>query len=88
MAKEKRLIDASPVLRGIGNYVTSNAYLNDTALDAFGMVEKWLEEAPTVDAVEVVRCGKCKWYDQESECCEFWYSVRHPEHYCGEGARR
>ena len=67
MGTEKRLIDANPVINGIGDYVTSNAYLNDTALDAFGMVEKWLEEAPTVDAVEVVRCKDCK-YRKKQVC--------------------
>ena len=54
MANEKRLISADPVANGIALYVAENAYLNDTALDALKMVAKWIEEAPTVDAVEVV----------------------------------
>ena len=37
---------------------------------------------------EVVRCGKCKSYDLESDYCQFWHGVRHPGHYCGEGERR
>jgi len=60
MATEKRLIDANAIGNGIGVYVATNAYLNDTALDALGKVAKWLDEAPTVDAVEVVRCKNCK----------------------------
>lgn len=88
MARKKRMIDANPVINGIGDYVTTNAYLNDTALDALGMVEKWLEEAPTVDAVEVVRCGKCKRYDRELGVCEFWHGKRNPGHFCKEGEQR
>lgn len=66
-ATEKRLIDADAFGNGIGVYVATNAYLNDTALDALGKVAKWLDEAPTVDAVEVLHaawengfCTNCK----------------------------
>jgi hypothetical protein len=40
------------------------------------------------DVVRVVRCGKCKWYDPDSEYCQFWHGVRHPGHYCGEGEKK
>lgn len=39
------------------------------------------------DVVRVVRCVKCKWYDPDSEYCQFWHGVRHPGHYCGEGEK-
>lgn len=45
----------------------------------------FVEQCMAVDAVEVVRCGKCKWWDSDSEYCQFWHGVRHPGHYCGEG---
>lgn len=48
-----RLIDANALGNGIGVYVATNAYLNDTALDALGKVARWLDEATTVDAVLV-----------------------------------
>ena len=60
MANEKRLIDANKIMNGIALYAAENAYLNDTALDVLKMVAGWLNEAPTVDAVEVVRCKDCK----------------------------
>ena len=47
-----------------------------------------IKAAPTVDAVEVVLCKDCKWYNELSERCNFWHGVRHPEHYCGEGERK
>ena len=40
------------------------------------------------DVVRAVRCAKCKWYDLDSEYCQFWHGVRHPGHYCGEGERK
>ena len=40
------------------------------------------------DAVEVVRCKDCKWYNEPGEHCRFWHGIRHPEHYCGEGERK
>ena len=64
MANEKRLIkviDATAVYNGIALYMAENAYLNDTALDVLKMMAGWLNEAPTVDAVEVVHG---KWEDE------------------------
>ena len=40
------------------------------------------------DVVRAVRCIKCKWYDPDSEYCQFWHGVRHPGHYCGEGDKK
>ena len=62
MATEKRLINADAIANGIALYLAENAYLNDTAQGALEMVANWVNEAPTVDAVEVAhgwwnRCG-------------------------------
>ena len=54
----KRLIDAEALRNGIALYVTENAYLNDTPLDALKMVADWVTNAPTV---EVARCRDCKY---------------------------
>lgn len=51
-------------------------------------VEEWFNNLPTVDAVKVVRCKNCEWYDPRADFCTFWDSTRHPEHFCGEGKRR
>ena len=32
----------------------------------------WLNHAPTVDAVPVVRCKDCKWYYRGGATCMFW----------------
>lgn len=46
-----------------------------------------VEAAPAVDAVEVVRCKDCGWYNTDSETCGFWpdEGYRDPKHFCGEG---
>ena len=94
MQNEKRLIDANALGNGIGVYVATNAYLNDTALDALGKVAKWLDEAPTVDAVEVVRCKDCEWYRRDCEVdmcwCTRWTTefLIHEENFCSYGKRR
>ncbi len=55
------------------------AYIDDHGI-------KFGSKAP--DVVRVVRCVKCKWYDPNSEYCQFWHGVRHPGHYCGEGEKK
>lgn len=51
---EKRLIDINPIIR---NLTAMKSMYDAIALD--GMI-KALEDAPTLDAVEVVRCKDCK----------------------------
>ena len=53
MAKDD-LISKNDLLLSLAEYVNSNAYLNQTALDALLMVMRWVQETPAVDAVPVV----------------------------------
>ena len=48
-----RPINSEPIANGIANYLATNAYLNDTAQDALGMVWTWVNEAPTVEAIPI-----------------------------------
>ena len=56
-------------------------------------VEMMLEDAPTADVVEVVRCKDCA-YDNEdnmqphSGWCEYLERGEYNEHYCNYGERR
>lgn len=43
-----------------------------------------LDSIPTVDAVEVVRCGDCKYY--ETELCE--NQDNHEDWFCADGERK
>lgn len=59
-----------------------------SAYAAFWKAGKEIHKLPIVDAVEVVRCKDCDWYDTECESCKFWGGYRDPEHFCGEGDKK
>ena len=88
MASEKRLIDASALLREIDgihqrHYANSSyQFIHDFFLAMFRRIKK----APTVDAVEVVRCKDCKY---EKTCSILWQSTEPKENgYCSLGERK
>ena len=90
MANEKRLVDADVFIRDL---TAMKSVYDAIALD--GMI-KALKDAPTVDAVEVVRCKDCKWYAPNNGGswlgCAF--DTRHPddvpkaEDFCSYGERK
>lgn len=57
-------------------------------------IQKWIDDAPTVDAVEVVRCEKCKYFTQYDginigscgRLCDEWN--KRTTDYCSWGERR
>ena len=73
MVNEKRLIDA-------------NALIKEANADgAYGYVDaKQIADAPTVDAVEVVRCRDCK-HRYSDSWCEY---VDDDNFYCARGERK
>ena len=79
---EKRLIDA-------------NALIKEANEDgAYGYVDAFqIANAPTVDAVEVVRCWGCKHCDPENHHCDHPMSTaaplsRKPDDFCSYGERK
>ena len=78
MANEKRLIDANALLKRL-----RISYLYHKA-------KPYIDNAPTVDAVEVVWCKDCKRYSQ-SGLCNLYLNVSHqmkPDDFCSYGERR
>ena len=77
-----RLIDA--------NVLIKEAY----AEGAYGYVDaKQIADAPTVDAVEIVRCRECKHCDPETHHCDHHMGTvaplrRKPDDFCSYGERR
>ena len=72
-----RLIDA--------NALIEEAY----AEGAYGYVDaKQIADAPTVDAVEVVRCRDCKHYDGKWLCKISGVPSRKPCDFCSHGERK
>ena len=54
-----------------------------------GYVCETIDEQPTIDAVEVVRCRDCKHYDPSDGYCEFIGDYDFDENfYCGNGERK
>ena len=76
MANEKRLIDANALLRDNEKYFCEPC--KEKGHDYHGVACRacWvddmriaIEDAPTVDAVEVVRCKDCKHWHEETAFC-------------------
>ena len=65
MANEKRLIDVNAVIKKIDEYYHDSPFPHPgtTWLRGLELAVVLLLNAPTVDAVEVVRCKDCKWYE-------------------------
>ena len=56
---------------------------------AYGYVDaKQIADAPTVDAVEVVRCRDCKYYDGKWLCKISGVPSRKPCDFCSYGERK
>ena len=76
-SSEKRLIDANALIK--------EAYADG----AYGYVDaKQIADAPTVDAVEVVRCRDCKHYDGKWLCKISGVPSRKPCDFCSHGERK
>ena len=82
MATEKRLIDANALI----------VEYDRVHIGPAGGARKLMEDAPTVDAVEVVRCEDCKrWkYDAKKLCgfCNALICYRPNYFWCMYGERR
>ena len=78
MANEKRLIDANALIE------------EANAEGAYGYVDAFqIANAPTVDAVEIVRCGDCAVpHNKYTGCPELNGLVTPPDFYCPFGKRK
>lgn len=85
-----RLVNADALLSEMEKYSDPTASENDYL---FGMQQRLetcielVEDAQTVDAVEVVRCRECRWCNM-GECeHKFGLLVSNDENYCSYGER-
>lgn len=54
-----------------------------------GIAETARDEAPTVDAVPVIRCKDCKWYEYDEKLhCGLPHGVRLKDDYCSDAERK
>ena len=83
---DKRLIDANALMKNIGKIPQLRGI-------TYGRMKKAVEETPTIDAVEVVRCRVCKESEQLSVLdtdflyCGVWDTAVHCNGYCYHGAK-
>ena len=64
MANEKRIMDGFALLDKVLSYYTEcerNGKLMHASCEIKQKIADMVYEAPTVDAVEVVRCKECRW---------------------------
>ena len=103
MENEKRLIDANALKSQITRYHMSLTprYISNLVNAEIGDVIDIIDEAPTIDAVEVVRCGKCLYYSETTgkdsgKPCGYGVCTKHfhitnivtNEDFCSFGKRR
>ena len=67
MASEKRLIDANAL--GVGK-AKREVFDKPEYADGWNSAIEIIENAPSVDAVEVVRCKDCKYWHEETGWCD------------------
>jgi hypothetical protein len=86
MLNEKRLIDADALMK----YINETHSYAGLPMAAHICTMELLTYAPTVDAVEVVRCRDCKHYVIRACACrhENFNGVIHSDGFCSYGERR
>lgn len=89
-----RLIDADRLKDSIMFTCDLGGWIGETLLQIKKVAVKYIENAPTIDAVEVVRCKDCKYgeyrkdfddYECHASGCGLVYDA---EFYCADGERR
>lgn len=86
-SNEKRLIDANRALE----IVRDQGIAHPNAYHLTNYATLILREAPTVDAVGVVRCLDCKYFmfsDCYGECGKGYMGVVRPDDFCSRGERK
>jgi hypothetical protein len=94
--KMARLIDVEPIIDECKECMSIewNRNVYTTWAEAEEDFRNRLEDAPTVDAVPVVRCKDCKHYREDSFWCDMnskdrgeWFNW-YPEDFCSYGERK
>lgn len=91
-----RVIDADAMKRVYQEVLCSHVACIDCSLfmdDKYCRFETMLSEAPTINAIPVVRCRECKHCDPENYHCDHPMSTaaplrRKPDDFCSYGERK
>ena len=88
-----RLIDADNLIP-IMKYTTTDNEIGVFPIRiGFDAIKGVIDDAPTIDAVEVVRCKDCKYWHSNTEFCDVWSHMNIAQRtlvddYCSHGERR
>ena len=90
---EQRLIDANAVLELVQFRLPIDNQNAEVIAGCVDITRRLIEKAPTVDAVEVVRCRDCKhWQEHDGEMyCGCWANLMTDpaaDDFCSYGERR
>ena len=99
MQKTDKLISANALLEKVQFRVEAKGVVGSTVKDVVEITRKLIDDAPAVDAVEVVRCGQCKSWLHTGEgvgdCTNKRFAIPHfccpsmpADGYCCLGERR
>lgn len=82
-----RLVDADEMFK-YGTFVCHN----ECDLKLVANIIEMIQEAPTIDAVPVVRCGECRYWDEDGRCEPpkngLIREYTEPNDFCSYGERR
>lgn len=85
-----RLIDADAVRQKREDFaITSNAEMNRFSRMFVDLFNREIDKAPTIDAVEVVRCKDCS--NRDTDTCPAYQSIfgdMYDDDYCSFGERK
>lgn len=90
-----RLIDADELIESMGvsdavKWGNKDGYQQDRSYSTLMCYEikDYIDSQPTIDAVSVIRCKDCKWYDTEYHCKLNGYSCgMSPDWFCADGKK-
>ena len=87
-SSKKRLIDANALV----------SYIDECSQESgfrvyYGYAKSFIDDAPTIDAVPVIRCRECKHCDPENHHCDHHMGTaaplrRKPDDFCSYGERK
>ena len=90
-----RIIDADAYATELWKQRENYQMLDDThtadkIMHGIYRAEQLLKDAPTVDAVPVVRCRDCKYYFDDTQCCGYVNGLMNvtKADYCSYGRRK
>lgn len=86
-----RLIDADALIESVCHTADLGGWIGDTLRNIKRLAVRYINSAPTIDAVEVVRCDNCKYRYMDADlqvwACTYGLMIK-PNGFCNYGERK